>query len=188
MKIIGLIICLLVTAPLQAQDYDKVAQATCDCISQKDLSGMELNVLQAELGICLIEAAKNGGVEMDFSNPDAMRGLGEQIGMKMAGLCLDKLLAFTGKGPQTSEVKVQLEGKVKSVDVGDFVFLVVKESSGRESKLLWLRYFEGSDSYVENPKKLSGKDVIVEYKEIECFVPKAGAYFKQKEITSLQVK
>lgn len=190
MKIITLVLCLACISGLRAQDYDKLAQLTCDCLATKDPTGMDFKTAQIEMGLCLIGVAQESGVDVDFSKPEAMRGLGEKVGVKMAGICLETLLKFTGKqalAAEAVEERQQVAGTIKTVETDGFVFVTLKESNGRETKFLWLRYFEGSDDFVESPKKLTGKYVTLTYSEVECFVPKAKGYFKQKEITSLTV-
>jgi hypothetical protein len=189
MRVVCVLFCSALVVAAQAQDLDKVAEQTCECMKKKDPSKIEASMLQAEMGLCLIEAAQEQGLDMDFSNADAMRSLGEKVGIKMASICLENLMKFAGQdigGDRVNEEMV--EGTVKSVETGDLVFIVLKETSGRESKFIWLRYFEGSDEFVENPKKLAGKNVVITYAEIEYYVPKAKDYFKQKELKSLKIK
>ena len=59
MKAIFSIILLATFAslPLAAQDLmDKLADASCECISRQDVDNMSQEQLQIQLGICIMEA------------------------------------------------------------------------------------------------------------------------------------
>lgn len=182
---------LLVGASLSGQDIDKIAELSCECAKEKDPSSMDKDKATMELGVCLLGATSDTGHTVDVStDPDAWRKLGEKVGVKMAILCPDQIIAYTKQGVEdTSDEpqEVDLDGRVKSVDMDTFVTVVIKENSGKETKCLWLRYFPGSDDFTANPKSLVGKTVSIKYLEMECYLPSAKGYFSQKEIVSLVV-
>jgi hypothetical protein len=187
-----LFICCLATSLVHGQDLDQIADKTCTCITAKKLEGQSTKQIEMAFGLCMLEAVQQTGYEIDLSNPEATRQLGEKVGVKMASKCPS---AFAGLTEQLAEMSsdepetLSVHGKIKAVEVSDFVFVVVKETdSGKEGKYLWLRHFSGSDEFAGNPKKLVGKTVTLSYRNLECYVPKASGYFNQKEITDLKIE
>lgn len=142
------------------------------------------------MGLCLLESAQATGMELDMSDAGAMRSLGEKVGMQMAGICPEVFSSFMedGGGQEEESEMVTITGKVKSVDDGDFLTISLKEDSGKEHKLMWLRYFPGSDEFQDDPKKLVGKRVEITYQSLECYQPKAKIYYNNKEITNLKLR
>lgn len=192
-KILTLFSGLLIAAMATAQDLEKIAELSCECIGKKDFSSIPKEQVEMTLGLCILEASKTSGFEFDATNIDQSRQFGEKVGMSMVTKCPEVFTKLTqymtdDEEEQEGEELLESSGKIKSVEVSDFVTVIVKESSGKEVKYLWLRYFSGSDDYVKDPKKLVGKDATITYREIECFMPKAGGYFKQKEIASIEFK
>ena len=192
MKIAFVFLAWLATLGAQSQDLDLIADKTCACITAKKLDGQSAKQIEMAFGLCMLEAVQQTGYEIDLTNGEAARELGEKVGVKMASKCPS---AFTGLTEQLAEISseetetLSVHGKIKAVEVGDFVFVVLKESdSGKEGKYLWLRHFTGSDEFANNPKKLVGKTVTLGYRNLECYVPKASGYFNQKEITDLKIE
>lgn len=192
-KILLVLIGFTVAAAVTAQDIDKIAQLSCDCIAKKDFSAIPKEQVEMTLGLCILEATKAADFEFDATDVEASTKFGEKVGMNMVTKCPEVFGMLTqymsdDEEEAVEEVLESSTGKVKSVDIGEFVTVTVKESSGKEVKYLWLRYFQGSDDYTQQPKKLVGKEVTISYREIECFMPKVGGYFKQKEIASMEIR
>lgn len=179
--------------PLFAQDdvYTIIARETCECISKKDIDLTKKKQAQMTLGLCLIERANANKLEMDLTNEETMRELGKKIGVIMVGFCPDVFSAFVEEEEEAVEegpVYESVSGVVKSVDTGDFIYLVVKEKSGKEHKFIWLQYFSGSDEFAADPRSLKGKKVTVYYQTWEVFSPVSKTYYNSKEITELVIE
>ncbi|MCZ8353364.1 MAG: hypothetical protein O9340_01430 [Cyclobacteriaceae bacterium] len=175
---------------LFAQDdmYKVIATETCDCIAKRNLQNPSRQELEMALGLCMLESINKNKVDIEITDERAMESYGQQVGIRMAGVCPQVFQAFMNEETVNVPEKVallQVTGKVKAIEDGTLLTFVVREDSGKEHKLLWYGYFNGSDDYKENPKLLIGKQVTFSYKEIETFFPKAKAYINSKEIVSL---
>ncbi len=168
-----------------AQDvYVKIAEETCACISKNDLSKSSKQEIEIQLGLCMLESANNNKLEVDMKDNAQMTKLGEAVGLKMAAIC-PKIFTYLIEAKKVKEEQLEIVGKLKSIIEGDFNYVVVKDDAGREQKLIWLRYFKGSDDLMDNVGKLAGKKVRIKYADLECYSPKAKSYVKYKEIVEL---
>lgn len=178
---------LSTTVLVNAQDeiYKTVAKETCECFDKRKAEVKNQQEAEMALGICMITSAQTNKVDVDLTDEEVMRIFGEKVGIQMAFICptaFDLLMNSDEEVPP-----VGLTGKIKSVEVDEFLSVILKEESGKEHKLLWVRYFPGSDDFKDNPKKLIGKNVTVEYETTECYFPKMKAYYSSKEIRDLKV-
>ncbi len=174
------------TTIAQEDIYRTLAIETCECISKRKMDMTKRKEVEMALGLCMLESAQRNNMDLEMTDSEAMRKLGEKVGIQMAPICPDVFSAFIEQGKDETDV-LSLSGKIKSVEEKDFLFITLKENGGKEHKLIWLRYFPGSDEFQEDPKKLVGKHVSITYQEIECYLPKAKLYYNNKEITSLQI-
>lgn len=169
-------------------EFDAIAQKTCDCVTQKNPNLTNRSEVEMALGSCMLDAAKAVGVKVDVTDGKAMEALGEKVGIRMAGLC-PNIQSFIGEDTQARGAEpeyVEVSGKIKSVEYGDYTTVVLQESSGKEHRLLWIHYFPGSDAYAGDPKILIGKSVTVSYSLVEVYVPKAKGYVTSKQLFGLQ--
>jgi hypothetical protein len=187
MKALFLTLTFLITTCAFAQEdiYKKIAQETCDCINSKDLTGATRKSVEMSLGLCMIEKIQNASIQIDIQDPEQMRSFGEKVGIQMAPICPSIFAYFTDEQPEAAPTFESVNGKIKAIEEGDFLTVILKDSNGKETKLLWLRYFTGSDDYLENPKSLIGKQVSIKYQLIEAYMPKAKGYFSFKEIVEM---
>ena len=196
-----LIAFLLPALSLSGQEViDKLAKDACDCMSEKDLSGKSTEEVQMEVSMCLMQ--KMGAyqsqlqeqLKVDMSDQAAMQELAQKIGLKMAAICPETMMkmatmqsaATPAPAPGAEQVS-RIEGTIVGVEGEEFITLVLKEGSGRTQKFLWLRYFEGSDALLADPKSAVGKKVQLSYAPIECYSPKLNEYYQRNEIKSLKV-
>lgn len=172
----------------EAQDdiNKKIAQETCDCITKQNLTNKSKEEIEADLGICMLDAVNKNKVEIDISDQEAMTNFGKKIGMLMAPICPSVFKIFMDTKEDNSEATIN--GKIKSVEFDDFVYVIIKEDGGHEQRVIWLSNFSGSDSFVSDPKKLIGKNVTLKYRAVEYFAPKAKGYLSLKEIVELKIK
>lgn len=177
-------------APAQTEaEFDAIAQKTCDCITQKKPNFAIKSDVEMALGLCMLDAAQTAGLKLDLGDAKAMESLGEKVGIRMAGLCPAVFQSFVGEEADGSGAEpeyLEVSGKVKSVEYGDYTTVVLQESSGKEHRLLWIHYFPGSDAYAGDPKILIGKSVTVSYSLVEVFVPKTKAYVTSKQLYGLR--
>ena len=199
----GAFMLLALTASAQEALLDKLADASCACISKKDTDNMSVDDLQMQLGFCIMEAvgANQAAFEKEYgelnpSDQTAMTKLGEQIGMKMAFKCPNVIMKLAGQAPpqgaspapSSATAKGSVSGTFQGVSGSEMATITIKEANGRTQKLLWLGYFSGSDQVIESPDALKGKSVTVEFETIEVYSPQAKEYFDRKKITSMSIQ
>ena len=79
-------------------------------------------------------------------------------------------------------------GRLIRVDNKEFRYLVVADASNRENTYIWLRYFKGSEKFIEDSAAYIGKPLKIRWQETEVFLPSAKGYFKVKEITGIEIQ
>jgi hypothetical protein len=191
----GILLLVLVSAMLTtfgqtAEVYKTMAAETCACIEKRGLDYSKKNDVEMALGLCLLESIQKNKIDVNISDGEAMGELGEKVGLQMAPICpkvFESFIAAAGEDEGEDEV-IEITGKVKSIEEKEFLYVNFKEDSGKEHKLLWLRYFNGSDDFVEDPKKLVGKKATITYRNFECYQPKAKIYYNNKEIIDLKLE
>jgi hypothetical protein len=178
----------------QEDIYQKVAKETCACISKSNIADQTKQQIEAALGLCMLESINNNKIDVEITNSEAMREFGQKVGIQMAPICPSVFKAFVNDNNGESSNKdnekavTALNGKVKAVEVDGFLYLTLKEDAGNEQRLIWLSNFDGSDSFVTDPKKLIGKSVSLKYRSVEYYLPKAKGYLSLKEIVELKIK
>lgn len=199
MKAIFSIILLATFAslPLAAQDLmDKLADASCECISRQDVDNMSQEQLQIQLGFCIMEAVgkypeefQKAYGDLNPSDQAAMNKLGEQIGMKMAFKCPTVLMKVADVQTQVQSAPAALQvltGTIKGIEGDEFATVTLADEQGRMHKLLWLRYFKGSERFISEPAKVIGAKVQVKVESVEYYSPKAKDYYGRKEIREVE--
>lgn len=186
--------------------YNMIAQETCDCMSGKDVTKMKSSEIEMQLGICMISSftahADVIGEDAVLNDPNSMEQLGQKVGVLMLGKCPQILLAVAsgmqdetmivdeGVMPQDEEDYwdggEEVTGAIVRMSTnGDVSYLIMKDDAGVEHELMWLRYFEGSDSLLENPDSGIGRKATVYWVPMECYSPKTKDYAVRKEIRAL---
>jgi hypothetical protein len=199
-RILFLLILTTVSLPVFSQTddvYKTIAKETCECLAKKnyDYATAGKAEVQMTLGLCMMESAQRNKLTMDIGNTQAMTELGQKVGLQMAPLCPEVFKAFLNTEEQAEEPMEEeddteyftLSGKVKSIEEKDFLYVTLKEASGKEHKFIWLYYFEGSDDFKDDPKKLVGKDVSITYILLEVFQPKSKVYYNLNIISGLEM-
>jgi hypothetical protein len=88
---------------------------------------------------------------------------------------------------ETNEATETLECTFVGIDnSGTVACIRVKEASGRELKIWWMEYFEGSDALIKTPELMKNKKVSITYIEREIYEPKNKDYVKVKVATKLE--
>ncbi len=184
------------TVQLNAQSeklLDAVAQETCDCIKDKDVSKMTTEELQVELGICMMGSLgthqKEMGGSLDLTNQASMQAFGEKVGVRMVAKCPEQMMKVVSSTTATDKGAdniATVEGSFKQVEGTELTYIILEEADGSQQRLLWLRPFEGEELLKGNPGALKGKKVVIEYTPIECYSSQAKKYVTRKEIVSLK--
>jgi hypothetical protein len=121
---------------------------------------------------------------------DDYKKVGEIIGQDAALTC-PKFKKMTENMVQNqlekNEETESLEGTFIGMDnSGTLAILRVKDASGREQKILWMEYFEGSETLIKTPELLKNKKVSITFTEREIYEPKIKDYVKVKVVTNLK--
>ena len=179
--------------------YKTIAKETCECIGKKnyDYSKADRADVEMTLGLCMLESAQKNKVSVDISDTEAMTALGEKIGLLMVSVCPDVFKVFMNKEEPEEQVEeieedeteyFTVAGTIKSIEEKDFFYINLKDESGKDYKFIWLYYFQGSDDFKEDPKKLIGKKVEITYILLEALHPKSKVYYNLNIISGLQMK
>lgn len=193
-KIIGAVVFTMASLSSgYSQDIlDVMAREACDCLSKKDFGEIpDKDKITAEVGLCILESYTRHTedvskvLSIDELDEEAGRKLGQQIGLKMTKICPDIVIKMGVAGKSSANKDITLEGKISSIEDGDFIFYNLKDKDGKVHRLLWYQHFKGSDEFTDEPKKLVGKKVSVKVKEVECYIPKAKGYYTLKEIVEI---
>lgn len=182
----------------QAQDLiDILAKETCECLESKNFKATEdATKMKIDVGICVLEAYNRHDVEakdelgLSTLDQESGRQLGTKIGFKMVNYCPELVMKMGLKVAEEEKASgpavVTLSGKIHRMEEGDFISYFLKADDGKTYKLLWYKNFKGSEEFLENPKKLVGRNVQVAVAEVECYIPKAKGYYSVKEIVEIK--
>jgi hypothetical protein len=179
----------------------KVAGAVCVCLSKTDISTiMTMEQASAAIAACftnnragLLDLARERKV--DVSDQAATRALDMDVANELVAQgcpSLAQLMARfrNARVPDAADDAGSglTAGRLVRIENKDFRHLVVTDASDRESTFIWLRYFKGSEKFIETPDAYIGKSLKVQWRETEVFLPSANGYFKVKEITGIEVQ
>lgn len=199
-KIVFAIALSLFFLDAKSQDIvDVIAKEVCSCVNEKkeSFSGANAEKIQMQLGLCIISSASKHEKEVTAKYGNAMQAdgmmekLGEDVGIKMAGICPDVFMLFADmefdeESTETEEAPVlTMEGKIVEIKPEQFLTIIVKDSSGRTHTLLMLTFFETSNLLIENKLKKNDK-VSIEYWEQEFYDPKAKDFRYYKGIQGIK--
>lgn len=196
-NILLLTILAIVSFPIFSQTdevYKTIAKETCECIGKKNYDYAKADRAEVEmtLGLCMLESAQKNKLPIEISDTESMTALGEKVGLLMVGVCPDLFKVFIEKAqPEVEEDETEFfttTGTVKSIEEKDFIFINLKDESGKDYKFIWLYYFQGSDDFKTDPKKLIGKKVEITYILLEALEPKSKVYYDLNIISGLVVK
>jgi hypothetical protein len=172
------------------EEMDSMAKSVCECITKKQVSFANRKEMEIALGLCMLEGIQELKLDLSITDGDGMEKFGQKIGIRMVGICPKIFESFINEKANESDQKeggVEIKGTVKSVEINTSVTLVIRDDSGKESRLVWLHYANGSDDYVTEPKRLSGKKISATYKIVDIYSPKEKGYITVKEIIGFTV-
>ncbi len=182
------------------KELDKVTKSTCECLENKDIKSGDMTDLQVELGVCILAAMSENGIEMKVSDPSEMSKFGKKVGTQLVYSC-PKFLKIMGQmaeeDPQafndliddSDEPNMEItSGMVTEVQSDNFVTLKIKNVSGKKETFFWLQYFEGSSLLENGGNAILQKNVYIEYETIEVYSPKLEDYTGIKIIRFLSIE
>jgi hypothetical protein len=164
---------------------DKIVQESCNCVS-KVSETLDNERYTQELGICMIVAAepyrkqlkKDHNIDFDKIDVDGEK-LGKLIGIKMAAVCPDLILAVakkSGNGEKAPAESKSFEGIITKIENEFFVVLYIKDESGKTNKFYWLTYVESGVEVADGYDSMMGISVTLTYRSEEFFDPKIKEY------------
>lgn len=181
---------------LSAQDSSltkKLIVEFCNEFSKKDFSSYNENS-KTDIGLIIMpiltkhikEIEKEWGLSYDKAGD--FEKIVEKIGEEAAKGC-PKFFEYVknNMGEIHDEDIQQISGSLQRIEQQQFYALVIKTKTGKEEKLWWFHFFEGSDKLVNNPNSLLKKNISLGYSIMEVYDPKIKEYRKIKVIESLQV-
>lgn len=202
---------LLISSQMFGQaSKDKLAQTLADefCVAFDKIKMPEKmdEAAATELGMLMIpiitkhkaEIKKEYGLGVE-SQEDFTK-IGEIIGQKAAFSC-PKFQKFSMQMVQNGSVGIDENGattinetKAQTVSAtflgletsGQFTCLKVKGADGRELKIWWMGYFEGSEDLSDGGASLKNKKVSIDYTEEEVYSATLKDYVKTKMMVRLK--
>jgi hypothetical protein len=182
-----LITCSIFGFSQTTEEISSLAQKTCDCLSGKTIDFKDKSAVQVALGLCLLDGIQSLNLQVELSDAGAMQELGRKVGVVMVGKCpkVFEVLVKDEMAKRSSDEANSVSGKVKAVDAKDYLTITLVEDSGKEHKILWIHYFEGSDQYVQDPRLLKGKNVTIDYTMKEVYMEKSKEYVTSKQAVKM---
>lgn len=164
-----------------SEDFDQKGQA---CLIKSVIP--YLQEISTEENIDL-EGLIIKGLEGEDIDGEIGEKLGTRIGINLVVKCpvFLELIAQFDDGEEEEIVTGVISGFVSKVEKDDQLYLYVKESSGKITKLVWLDYFPGADEYKDDPEKLKGKTITANWRMLELYSVKQKDFILCKAITKL---
>jgi hypothetical protein len=193
MRILIIALFSLFILPLQSQGIiDKMANLTCECMeatgyenkSQEEVTKVMSDCLTEHLIANIPDLQKE--LDVEITNQEAMRAVGEKIGAQMANICPAAIMALAG-GPEAliDEEEDVVSGRITAISDGGIATISIVNDLNQTEELLWLTSFEGDEPLLALKNEAIGKKVAVQFQELDIYSHKDGAYFLRKIITAL---
>lgn len=175
----------------------KIANEFCIEFSKKDIT--QFKGFEMELGLLIVpiiekynkEIEKEWGLSRD--NEQDYEKISERIG-KEAALGCPKFLEFIknnmseiNESNAEEEETKSITGIFQRIEEQLFSSIVIKTKSGKEEKLWWFQFFEGSEDLSKKPAALIKKNITVKYIDMEVYDAKLKEYRTVKVIKGLTV-
>ncbi len=182
------------TAP--GPEERKLNNAICECITNLDFSTLTtkasannafMDCFSKQSGMLMKVAAER---KVEITDKPAMTALGINIGKQLlADNCEAFLkLAMLMNGTFETKGRESSAGILKRIDTKDFNYLILSDGENKETSFLWFRQFPDSQQLINTPAKYLGKNVVIEWQEVEVFIPSAKNYYKIKEVVKLRIQ
>ncbi|WP_276500876.1 hypothetical protein [Terrimonas pollutisoli] len=184
---------------VNAQDStltQKMTNNFCVEFSKKDFT--KFKGAEMEIGLLIMPIIEKYSKEIEkewglsTQNEEDYEKISRKIGQESARGC-PKFVEFIKNNLSEIKDSEEEEEEIKSVsgvfqriENNLFSILVVKTKTGKEEKLWWFQFFDGSDLLIENPAAFNRKNITVKYTEMEVYDPKLKDYRPIKVIQSLK--
>ncbi len=174
----------------------KITNEFCIEFSKKDFS--KSKGFEVELGLLIVPIIEKYSKEIEkewdlvTDNEEDYQKISERIGREAAFGC-PKFLEFIknniddiNESEDASNTK-SISGVFQRLEGQLFTALVIKTKAGKEEKLWWFQFFEGSDELAKNPANLAKKNLTIKYTEMEVYDAKLKEYRTIKVIKNLAI-
>lgn len=179
----------------------KLTETTCNCTTKKKVEPSKFKVT---LGLCLLEAINANKPEVlkiyNKKNIDSelIEKVGEDIGEKMLDICPETMEILLNDKELMDEIaeendidisseedeNLNISGSFTETIVDGYLYVVVKENSGRINQFVILQSFE--NVFLITDKVLKTNDLVsVTYYEAELFDPKLNKFITLKVATDI---
>lgn len=195
MKTILLLIFTVFSLNLTAQNDEqiqKIAQSTCECLSEKNLEGKTQQEIEVQFGFCILGSVSKNKKEFDemYGGKSIMEidmeKFGEEIGLQLAGLCPDVFMNLDLGPDEEESVELNVElGKIISIEKKQFNTINLEIGDGSVLKFLWLWDFEGSDILIKNQCK--NKWINIFYSSLLLYDAEKKSYVNYKVIERVEL-
>jgi hypothetical protein len=174
---------------------DNISEKSCECISQITEGK---NLLGTELGLCIINEAtkykdellRDHNINMDNIDVEG-EVLGKIIALEMFTKCPEQMkriaIANDDNNSEKKESYLSIEGNIKSVFKNEFIIFSLITSDNKTSKFYWLTFIQSDNDLQNEYKSFEGKNVIIEYSNIELFDHNLNEYRNYNLIESLNI-
>lgn len=195
MKSILFLLLLPVTLMAQKREvvYKKLAKSTCECITAKEITDINL-------GICIFDAMnkltekERKTVNIDIDNKMAsIEKIAEAVGLEMATICPDVFIKMAkeetdGQAFITDDDELDLfyTGTFESMVTNEFNTIFLLDDKNEKQEFVWLFSFEGDNLFMKN-KIVKGDKLEIHYRQQDFFDPKQKKYRIYNEITSIKL-
>jgi hypothetical protein len=135
------------------------------------------------------DVANERNLQMD--DKEGMHQIGVDIGKNLLKMKCDAFMKLAVKMVDksgASEQSLVVSGIFKRIDTKGFNYIVIGDADHKETSLIWLRQFPGSEKFIDGSAAYIGKNVKIKYQELEVYIPQVKGYYKVKEIVSLNVE
>ncbi len=193
------LLCLTHLTFAQKSAIDKAVDSCCKCLEAiKDKIKSPADFDKYGQG-CIVKGAmpfineisKEEQIPIEDLDEDIGEKLGQKIGLKLVSECtvfLELIAQYASEDEEEDAVTGKVSGVVSSVDIMEYVYLNIKESSGKVVKVIWVEYFSGSDDFKNDPALLKGKNVEASWKQAEIYNISQKDFITVKKLTSLKLK
>ncbi|NHN26829.1 hypothetical protein FIA58_014180 [Flavobacterium jejuense] len=171
---------------------EKIAKETCECTSKLDTASMNGSDLELNFGLCMLESYNKhineftDNEKLDFENNAQMEKFGEEIALKMLTICPDMILKLGDgyKNEDTVSDDLTIEGVFNGTKAETFFNVIIKEESGKTTKLILLDYFD--NAYLIQDKLIKNNQTVkVTYYEAKLFDSKTNSFVVTKILTNI---
>ncbi len=174
----------------------KMTDEFCIEFSKKDFS--KLKGFEMEIGLMVVPIIEKYSKEikkewdLDPENEEDYEKISEKIGREAAISCPKFLEFIKNNIDQINETSddedtKSVSGTFQRLEGQLFTALVIKTKAGKEEKLWWFQFFEGSDELAKGPSSLARKNLTVKYSEMEVYDAKLNEYRKIKVVKNLAI-